>query len=60
MAAGSILIDLLLKTGSFESDTKRAEKRLAELKKEAEAMGVAVGAAFAAVGAASVAMVKSA
>ncbi|MCC2632115.1 MAG: putative Phage tail length tape measure protein, partial [Ramlibacter sp.] len=33
---------------------------LAELKKEAEAMGVAVGAAFAAVGAASVAMVKSA
>lgn len=60
MSAGSIIIDLLLKTGSFSSDTKRAEKRLAELKKEAQAMGVAVGAAFAAVGVASVAMVKSA
>jgi|GEM_PF-2945550 len=60
MAAGSIIVDLLMKTGSFETDTKRAEKRLAELKKEAQAMGVAVGAAFAAVGVASVAMVKSA
>jgi len=28
MAAGSIVIDLLMKTGSFETDTKRAEKRL--------------------------------
>lgn len=59
MAAGSIIVDLLMKTGSFETDTKRAEKRLAELKKEAQAMGVAVGAAFTAVGAAAVAMVKS-
>jgi hypothetical protein len=60
MAAGSIIIDLLMKTGSFETDTKRAEKRLAELKKEAKAMGVAVGAAFAAVGTAAAYMVKSA
>lgn len=59
MAAGSIVIDLLMKTGSFETDTKRAEKRLAELKKEAEQVGVAIGAAFAAVGVAAVAMVKS-
>jgi hypothetical protein len=59
MAAGSIVVDLLMKTGSFETDTKRAEKRLAEMKKEAQAMGVAVGAAFTAVAAASVAMVKS-
>lgn len=51
MAAGSIVIDLLMKTGSFETDTKRAEKRLAELRKEAAAsakvlstMAITVGA----------------
>lgn len=36
MAAGSIVIDLLMKTGSFETDTKRAEKRLKEFKKSAQ------------------------
>lgn len=36
MAAGSIVIDLLMKTGSFETDTKRAEKRLKEFQKSAE------------------------
>jgi len=36
MAAGSIVIDLLMKTGSFETDTKRAEKRLAEMQKQVE------------------------
>jgi len=30
MAAGSIVIDLLMRTGSFETDTKRAQKRLKE------------------------------
>jgi hypothetical protein len=60
MAAGSIIVDLLMRTGSFESDTKRAEKRLQELKKEAEALGVKIGLAFVAVGAAAVALVKNA
>ena len=59
MAAGSIIIDLLMRTGSFETDTKRAEKRLAELKKEAVQAGQAIGAAFAAVGVAAIAMVKN-
>ena len=36
MAAGSIVIDLLMKTGSFETDTKKAEKRLKELEKTAK------------------------
>lgn len=58
MAAGSIVVDLLMRTGAFESDTKRAEKRLAELRKEAERIGVAIGAAFAVVGTAAVALVK--
>lgn len=43
MAAGSITFDLLCRTASFETDTKRAEKRLKELKKEAEALGTAMG-----------------
>lgn len=59
MPAGSIVIDLLMKTGAFETDTKRAEKRLNELKKEAQKVGVAIGGAFAAVGVAAAAMVKS-
>jgi SAM-dependent methyltransferase len=36
MAAGSIIIDLLMKTGSFETDTKRAEKSLKQLAKSAK------------------------
>jgi hypothetical protein len=59
MAAGSIVIDLLMRTGAFETDTKRAEKRLNELKKEAQAVGTAIGAAFAGVGIAAAALVKS-
>jgi lambda family phage tail tape measure protein len=46
MAAGSIVIDLLMKTGSFETDTKRAEKRLKEFEKSAEKVGKALGGAF--------------
>lgn len=43
MPAGSIIIDLLMKTGSFVTDSKRAEKQLEELKKAAEKAGKAVG-----------------
>lgn len=60
MPAGSIVIDLMMRTGSFETDTARAEKRLAELKKEAAAVGTAIGASFAGVAIASAALVKSA
>lgn len=44
--AGSIVIDLLMKTGAFETDSKRAEKRLREMQKAAKQFGVAVGAAI--------------
>lgn len=60
MAAGEIVISLLMKTGAFSTDVKRAEKELRELKKEAQDAGVAIGAAFAAVGLAATAMVKHA
>ena len=46
--AGSVVIDLLMKTGSFESDSKRAEDRLKKFKKEAVETGKAVGTVFAA------------
>lgn len=39
MAAGSIIIDLLMKTGAFETDTKRAEKRIKELEKSIKNFG---------------------
>jgi hypothetical protein len=45
MAAGSIVIDLLMKTGSFETDTKRAEKALKEFEKTATQWGKAVAGA---------------
>ena len=47
MAAGSIIWELLMKTATFETDTKRAEKRLKELQKEAVAAGKVLGAAIA-------------
>ncbi|MGO3860200.1 MAG: tape measure protein [Neisseriaceae bacterium] len=50
MAAGSIVIDLLLKTGAFETDTKKAERRWNELTNtvtsQASKMGMAVVGAF--------------
>jgi hypothetical protein len=46
MAAGSIIIDLLLKTGSFETDTKRAEKRLQGMLRTAEVQGRLIGDAI--------------
>lgn len=46
--AGSIVIDLLLRTGSFETDSKRAEKRAREMHKTFQATGKAIGTAIAA------------
>jgi hypothetical protein len=59
MAAGSIVVDLLMKTGSFETDTKRAEKRSREMAREIDKAFKMVGLAATAVGAAFVAMTKS-
>ncbi len=46
MAAGSIIIDLLMRTGSFSTDSKRAAKELKALKKEAQDLGRTVGTAL--------------
>lgn len=43
--AGSITIDLLMKTSSFETDTKRAEKRMKEMDATIKKWGVGIGAA---------------
>ena len=59
MAAGSIVIDLLMKTGSFETDTKRAEKRIKELDKEIKGFGKGVAATAAAAATAFAYMAKS-
>jgi hypothetical protein len=59
MAAGSIVVDLLMKTGSFETDTKRAEKRSREMAREIDKAFKMVGVAVAAAGAAFIAMTKS-
>lgn len=49
--AGSIVVDLLMRTGSFETDTARAEKRLKQLQKQiddtAKTIGTALGAGVA-------------
>lgn len=56
MAAGSIIIDLLMRTGAFETDTKRAEARLRAFQKSCEAVGTAIGVSIVAgVGLAAVA-----
>lgn len=52
MAAGSIVIDLLMKTGSFETDTARAEKRLKKFEQEAVTSARNIGSALGAIGAA--------
>ncbi len=59
MAAGSIVIDLLLKTGAFETDTKRAEKRLQQLSKEAKRAGAVLGTAIVAGATAVTVAIKS-
>lgn len=63
MASGnSVTVELLAKTGSFDTDiqrsTKAAEKRLKEFEKQATAVGKTVGIAFVAAGAALVAFAK--
>lgn len=55
--AGSVVISLLMSTGSFETDTDRAAKRLKGLQKEAKAAGVALGVMGAAAAAGIVALV---
>jgi hypothetical protein len=44
MAAGSIVVDLLMKTGSFETDTKRAQKSLKNLEKSIDDFASRAGA----------------
>src|SRR5690606_4697173 len=46
MPAGSIVIDLLMKTGSFETDSKRAEARLRQMEKTAKQVGAVIGTAM--------------
>lgn len=48
MAAGSIVVSLLMKTGAFETDTKRAEARMKALERQAEKAGKVIGTAVAA------------
>lgn len=59
MPAGSIVVDLLMRTGSFETDTKRATKELARLKKEAEDLGAKIGIGVTAAAGALAYLVKS-
>jgi len=69
MAAGSIILDLLMRTGSFQTDTDRARKKLQLLKKDAieagkslalgiAGVGVAAAGAFAALDAAANSIAK--
>lgn len=61
--AGSIVVSLLMNTGSFETDTKRAEsiakKRSAEIDKAFEGMGQNIAIAASVAGTALVAMITS-
>lgn len=52
MAAGSIIIDLLMRTGSFETDTGRAEKRLRQFEKNVVDAGTRIATGVAAITAA--------
>jgi hypothetical protein len=44
--AGSIVIDLLMKTGAFETDTQRAERSMKRLQQTAYKAGEAIGSTF--------------
>jgi hypothetical protein len=48
MAAGSIIVDLLMRTGAFETDTKRAEAALKKFQKQAVDAAKVAGQAIAA------------
>lgn len=52
--AGSIVVDLLMRTGSFETDTDRASKQVRKFGKDSQATAVDVGAAFGKIGGAVV------
>jgi hypothetical protein len=57
MAAGSIVIDLLLRTGSFQTDTDRASKKLKAFEKDLTKLGTSIGrgiATAAAIGATAI------
>jgi len=58
MAAGSIIVDLLMRTGSFITDTDRAKKKMQQFGRDLKEVGKAAGAAFAGVGVAAAAMVR--
>lgn len=60
MALGSIVIDLLLRTGAFETDTKKAERRLKEMEQTAKKVGAAIGTMAVAVGSATAIMIRNA
>lgn len=47
MAAGSIVWELLLMTGSFQTDTARAEKAMRQLQKTATSAAKSIGSGFA-------------
>lgn len=59
MAAGSIVIELLMKTGSFITDSDRASKRLKQFEKEAKEAGTAIGVAVSAAVTATAALLKN-
>lgn len=44
--AGSIVVDLLMRTGSFETDSKRAQKEMKQLEKQINDTGKKIGAAI--------------
>jgi hypothetical protein len=56
--AGSIVVDLLLRTGSFATDTDRASKQFKKLQKEAQQAGKVIGTAIAAGATAAVAALQ--
>ncbi len=60
MAAGSIVVDLLLKTGSFETDTARASNALKKMQKDAEKIGTALGFSLTAAATGFALMIRSA
>lgn len=52
--AGSIVVDLLMRTGSFETDADRASKQVRKFGKDSQTTAVEVGAAFGKIGGAVV------
>ncbi|MGX2089259.1 hypothetical protein [Xanthomonas axonopodis] len=52
--AGSIVVDLLMRTGSFETDTDRASKQVRKFGKDSQTAAADVGAAFGKIGGAVV------